>query len=846
MAHRDRRRRFFVDTQTSQHSPSLTAWLPALLVTIGTAATASAQIHVRGWGMEVVNSEWHWEPFAQIAAGNRHTLALRGDGTIAAWGDNYGSPVGGSPDLGGQCSGIPPLPPGLVYVDLDGGHRSSVALRSDGKVVVWGSCNGWLCSAPGLPPGVTYVQVALGNSNGVALRSDGTAVVWGSSGSITLPPPLPPGLVYVEIEAGGEHGVARRSDGTVVAWGQNNAGQCNTPDLPPGLSYVGITAGQLHTMARRSDGSVVAWGDNSSGQCNVPPPPPGLTYVDIVAGEDHSLGLLSDGSVVAWGSNSEGQCDVPTLPAGQTYVELAAGNQHSVARRNNGLVDAWGSNASAQCNIPPTDRRPAYVQISANKVALLSDGSVVSWGYLPGGYPPDAPVLPPGLTYVEIASIGFGYFGPGGHPLARRSDGSAVGWFGNNGDVPALPPGLSYVEIAAGSGHSVARRSDGSVIAWGANGSGQCNVPALPAGLSYVQIAAGDKNSAACRSDGVVVGWGAEGDIYGQSLNNPPPPPPGVAYVEVATSGYHTLGRLSDGSVVAWGSNMSGECNVPAPPPGLTFVEIAATGFDTYPPSFALSVGRLSDGSILAWGDPHFDQHIVPPLPPGYSYVEIAAAPALTYARFQRTAPPSAPVMTGIAPGQVDALDPGEEHTVTIYGEGFDRATELLLDGVPIDPARYAIHSDSAISLDMPQVERLGVHELAVTDGVVSTSLSITVGPSGTPKLEIGQGNAFNLIDRDEGLTCTLSGPVGSMQVLCLTRSSLPEVNASRAVQSSAGLFTSRAYVIPAKGWLQVDIPGSELPAPGIEGTLVHARSLQLSTALPLAWSNAQSVKIIR
>ena len=87
-----------------------------------------------------------------------------------------------------------------------------------------------------------------------------------------------------------------------------------------------------------------------------------------------------------------------------------------------------------------------------------------------------------------------------GVTVARRSDGSVVAW-GHNGwgqcNAPALPSGLSYVEIAAGNAHTVARRSDGSVVAWGNNQFGQLNVPALPAGLTYVEIAAGGGNHSA-------------------------------------------------------------------------------------------------------------------------------------------------------------------------------------------------------------------------------------------------------------------------------------------------------------------------------------------------------------
>jgi len=111
-----------------------------------------------------------------------------------------------------------------------------------------------------------YVEIAAGSSHTVARRSDGSVVAWGTNGSgKTIVPALPPGLTYVEIAAGGGHTVARRSDGSVVAWGDNIDGKLNVPALPTGLTYVEIAAGTDHTVVRRSDGSVFALGNNYFG-----------------------------------------------------------------------------------------------------------------------------------------------------------------------------------------------------------------------------------------------------------------------------------------------------------------------------------------------------------------------------------------------------------------------------------------------------------------------------------------------------------------------------------------------------------------------------------------------------
>ena len=61
-----------------------------------------------------------------IAAGTYHSLALRGDGVVIAWGDNSQ----------GQCA----IPPGLSnVVALAAGGAHSVALRDNGSVTGWGA-----------------------------------------------------------------------------------------------------------------------------------------------------------------------------------------------------------------------------------------------------------------------------------------------------------------------------------------------------------------------------------------------------------------------------------------------------------------------------------------------------------------------------------------------------------------------------------------------------------------------------------------------------------------------------------------------------------------------------------
>jgi hypothetical protein len=96
-----------------------------------------------------------------IGAGQYHSLAVKGNGTVVAWGDN-------SQD---QCN----VPPGLTnVVAVAGGGGHSVALEADGKVAAWGANGNWQCN---LPPGlVPAAGIAAGEYHTLVLLADSLPV----------------------------------------------------------------------------------------------------------------------------------------------------------------------------------------------------------------------------------------------------------------------------------------------------------------------------------------------------------------------------------------------------------------------------------------------------------------------------------------------------------------------------------------------------------------------------------------------------------------------------------------------------------------------------------------------
>jgi hypothetical protein len=275
-----------------------------------------------------------------ISAGYDHALALRSDGTVAAWGDN--------------SVGETTIPAGLTNAVAIAAavEYHSLALRSDGTVVGWGDN---VYGQTTIPVGLTnVVAIASGVYQSLALRSDGTVAAWGDSS-------IPAGLNnVVAIAAGSYHSLALRSDGTVTTWGFNGY---NLSLIPAGLSnVVAIAGGRWHSLALRSDGTVVGWGRSSEGQTTIPS---GLSNVVAIAGGAFdSLALRSDGTLVAWGDNSAGQLN---FPGGlSNVVAIASGSGYSLALQSDGTIVGWGNGSGGRTSIPVVSSLALTVSGSVN------------------------------------------------------------------------------------------------------------------------------------------------------------------------------------------------------------------------------------------------------------------------------------------------------------------------------------------------------------------------------------------------------------------------------------------------------------------------------------------------
>ena len=521
----------------------------------------------------------------EVAAGADHSLFLKNDGTVWSWGRNTDGQLGDgtvankSMPVQVMLDSTTPLT-GVTAVAAGANH--SMALKGDGTVWAWGrnsegqlgdgtSGPGTNKSTPvqvmvnGTTPLAGVTAIAAGGSYSMALKSSGTAWAWGDNGygqlgdgtTVSKSRPVQvmldsttPLTGVTAVSAGGAHSIALKSDGTVWSWGWNNVGQLGDGSTvaiksspvqvmlnttTPLTGVTAVSAGGAHTLAISNTGTVWSWGYNGYGQLgdgtagsksrpvqvmlDAVNPLTGVTAVS--AGNYYSLALKGDGTVWSWGYNEYGQLGDGTAadksrPA-EAFISgvaaVSAGANHSMALRNDGTLWAWGYNfygqlgdgtsgIAADKNVPTQVLNPSGVTaISAgwgHSMVLKSDGTVWAWGYNYYGQLGDGTIVDKSVPVqvmlnsttplTGVTAVAAGYY----HSLALKSDGTVWAWgyniYGQLGDgtsgsttnksrpvqvmLDSTTP-LTGVTAISGGEHSLALKSDGTVWAWGYNLYGQ-------------------------------------------------------------------------------------------------------------------------------------------------------------------------------------------------------------------------------------------------------------------------------------------------------------------------------------------------------------------------------------
>ncbi|MEO8065912.1 MAG: GLUG motif-containing protein [Candidatus Doudnabacteria bacterium] len=312
-----------------------------------------------------------------VSAGERFVLAIKDDGTLWAWGNNFSGQLG-------QGDNIPLSFPTQVGADTD------------------------------------WQSVSAGSAHSLAIKTDHTLWAWGDNSSgqlgqgdtVNLSDPTQVGADtdWQSVSAGTGHSLAIKTVGTLWAWGDNENGQLGLADNDPrdipiqvgiGTLWQSVSAGAAHSLAIKTDQTLWAWGDNSSGQLGLADNDPrnipiqvgiGTLWQSVSAGprSSHTIALKSDNTLWAWGFNETGQLGLGDAVARNTPIQvgigadwqsISAGEANTIALKSDNTLWVWGHNDFGQIGLGDFRLRLSPVRVETAVIISGSPGLDTAWDF---------------------------------------------------------------------------------------------------------------------------------------------------------------------------------------------------------------------------------------------------------------------------------------------------------------------------------------------------------------------------------------------------------------------------------------------------------------------------------
>jgi len=231
-----------------------------------------------------------------IATRFDHACALTGDGGLWCWGRNFEGQLGQNDQAGSWTDRPIPtvVPTAHDFTQVDAGQGHSCAIRGNGTLWCWGrNSQAELGQGPNMPiqirrpvqvgTATTWQAVQGGQHFTCGLRA-GDTFCWGSVGDAAIPGGTPGTVIDTPLSIGAPAGIVQISintfggcvvdmTGAAYGWGRNIEGQLglgdlavhDTPTLIGANGWSQISVGRFTTCGVRN-GAVVCMGENHDGQ----------------------------------------------------------------------------------------------------------------------------------------------------------------------------------------------------------------------------------------------------------------------------------------------------------------------------------------------------------------------------------------------------------------------------------------------------------------------------------------------------------------------------------------------------------------------------------------------------
>jgi alpha-tubulin suppressor-like RCC1 family protein len=617
----------------------------------------------------------------QVSCGGFHTAAIKTDGTLWTWGYGRFGRLGNAVTTN-VSTPVTTFAGGTNWKQVDAGERHTTAIKTDGTLWTWGyGRNGQLGNAvttnistpiTTFAGGTNWKQISAGSRHTATLKTDGTLWVWGSSdegdlangkGSYNfngIPDNFWNISTPITTFAGGSNwaqassDLALKTDGTLWTWGYNRNGQLGDGfhvtinDVPrrvgSDLNWKQVSCSYHSTAAVKTDGTLWTWGYNDQGQLGtsvlyqgsadpVTTFAGGTDWKQVSAGGYYSVNMMAaiknDATLWTWGNSHAGILGNATAPETELYVstpittfaggidwkQVSAGGYHMSAVKTNGTLWTWGSDDQQQLGIGDQFAQTGITYASTPVTTFIGGSNWKSVGSS-GGYrvcaieyndiltnPPDA---------FRLFTWGYGKFGSlGNADTISRSI-----------PVTTFIGGTNWKQASAGRDYTAAIKTDGTLWTWGLGTSGYLGnaattgsistpITTFTGGTNWKQISAGNFHIAAIKTDGTLWVWGngrfgrlGNGITIGNRSTPVTTFSGGTNWREVCAGYNYTEAIKTDGTLWIWGRNNDAQLGnatfTDASTPITTFA--GGTNWKQVSAGYDHAAAIKTDGTLWTWG----------------------------------------------------------------------------------------------------------------------------------------------------------------------------------------------------------------------------------------------------